>query len=131
MWRIILAIPFIPHGLAHISGFLASWTGVDAGYASKPWIFSPGIHMQSWVGRIFGVLWLVAMVGLAGTGIGIITRQTWWPVLAIATCAASLVVILPWWNTVPPGAKAGAVFDLLVISLLLSPLKERLVEIVR
>jgi hypothetical protein len=131
MLRIVLAIPFLPHGLAHLSGFLASWTRAGAGYTDKPWIFSENVQLQSWVGRIFGILWVVAMVGLVGTGVGIITRQAWWPSLAIAASAISLVVILPWWNTVPPGAKVGAAFDLLVIAVLLSPLQERLAQMFR
>jgi hypothetical protein len=48
----------------------------------------------------------------------------------IAACAISLLVIVPWWNTVPPGAKIGAFFDLLVIVILLSPLQERVLQIV-
>jgi hypothetical protein len=54
-----------------------------------------------------------------------------WLFLTIASVAISLVVILPWWNTVPPGAKVGAAFDLLVIVLLLSPFREKLLEIVQ
>jgi hypothetical protein len=33
----------------------------------------------------------------------------------------SLVVIIPWWNTVVPGAKVGAAFDLLTLVALIFP----------
>lgn len=33
----------------------------------------------------------------------------------------SLVAIVPWWNTVPPGAKVGAAFDILLIVALALP----------
>jgi hypothetical protein len=129
MWKFVLAIPFLFHGLAHLSGFLASWTATDAGYMDKSWIFSPGVYLQSGVGRLFGLLWLVAMAGLIGSALGIITHQEWWPILAIVSGVTSLVVIIPWWNTVPPGAKVGAVFDILMIGMLLSPLQQILFKI--
>jgi hypothetical protein len=129
MWRFIFILPLFAHGLAHLSGFLASWTSFDAGYASKPWLFSNGVYLQSLAGRIFGLLWLVAMVGLVGSALGFVFRQEWWSPLAIASSAISLFVILPWWNTVPPGARVGAFFDLVVLVVLLSPLKSSLLEI--
>jgi hypothetical protein len=129
MLNIILAIPLLMHGLAHVSGLLASWTSLDVGYADNPWLFSQGVYLQSLTSRIFGMLWLAAMIGLAGSGVGIITRQEWWPVLAVASAVLSLVVILPWWNTVPAGAKIGAIFNLLLLAVLLSPLKRGLFDL--
>ncbi len=131
MWRLFLAVPLLAHGLAHLSGFFASWTSSDNGYNTQPWLFSSTVHLQSTLGRAFGLLWLVAMFGLAGSALGILFRQAWWPYAAVASSAISLCVIVPWWNTVPLGAKFGAVFDLLVIGIMLSPAKEGLLEIVR
>lgn len=131
MWKYIFAIPIFTHGLAHLSGFLASWTSVDTGYTSKPWIFSQGVNLQSWVGRTSGLLWLVAMVGLIGSAFGIVFRHEWWPLIAIVSSGISLVVIVPWWHTIPPGAKVGAIFDILTIATLLSPLQRGLLEIVQ
>jgi len=53
------------------------------------------------------LLWLVAILGLVGSALGIVFRLAWWPDLAIAASAVSLLVIAPWWNTVPPGARVG------------------------
>jgi hypothetical protein len=60
----------------------------------------------------------------------LVFRQAWWPSLAIASAIISLIVIVPWWNTVPPGAKAGAFFDLVILAILLSPLQGKLLGIV-
>ena len=49
---------------------------------------------------------------------------------ALPAAVLSLAVILPWWNTVPLGAKMGAAFDLLVLVVLLTPLKERILALV-
>jgi hypothetical protein len=48
----------------------------------------------------------------------------------MAASVISLVVIVPWWNTVPPGAKFGAFFDVAVIIVLLLPLKGKILELV-
>ncbi len=130
MWRYLLALPFVVHGLAHVSGFLASWTALDVGYRKNRWIFSSNVFLDSPVGRVFGLLWLAAGIGLAGSGYAIVFRHGWWWQLAISASALSLVVIVTWWNSVPPGAKAGAVFNLLLIVFLLSPLRHRLLEII-
>lgn len=120
--RFVFAIPMIAHGIGHISGFLGAWV-TSSGFSERPWIFSRGITLQSPVGRAFGLLWLVPLLGFVGAGLGLIFGQPWWPAVAIAAAVVSLVVILPWWNTVPSGAKVGAAFDLLVLIVLLSPLK--------
>ena len=128
--KLLFALPLIVHGLAHISGFIASWTANPAGYKEAPWIFSSDITMQSPAGRVFGLLWLIAAIGFVGTGLGLIFGHGWWPALAMVASIISLVVIVPWWNTVPPGAKFGAVFDVVVILAMLLPFKEKIIELV-
>jgi hypothetical protein len=39
--------------------------------------------------------------------------------LALTGASASLLAIVPWWNTVVSGAKAGALFDLVILVVLL------------
>ncbi len=130
MYRIIFSIPIIVHGLAHISGFLAAWTAIDVGYNERPWLFSSSVNLDSPIGKLFGVLWLVAAVGLVSSGLGLLLRQDWWPTVAVLAAAISLVVIVPWGQTVPPGARIGAGFDLLVIIVLQTPIRDRLLDLV-
>jgi uncharacterized membrane protein YphA (DoxX/SURF4 family) len=128
--RWLFAAPLIAHGLAHISGFIASWTESPAGYTESPWIFSSTITLQSPAGRAFGLLWLVAAIGFIGTGLMLVFGLRWWPASAMAASVISLFAIVPWWNTVPPGAKFGAFFDVVVIIVLLLPLKDNILELV-
>jgi len=130
MFRILFAIPLIAHGLAHISGFIAAWTAAEAGYTDHPWLFSDNVTLESPMGKVFGLLWLVAAIGLVGSGLGLLLRQEWWLMAAVLSAAISLVVIVPWGRTVPPGALVGAAFDMLVILVLKTPLRERLLELV-
>jgi hypothetical protein len=80
------------------------------------------------VGRAFGFLWIAAALGLVGTGVGVLLEQPWWPVLGAVAAVVSLVAILPWVRTVPPGAWAGALLDLLIVGVALSPWAQRFVE---
>jgi len=122
MLRIVVAFPFIMHGLANLAGVFAPWTKSLLGFTERAWVFSGGVTLRAGVGRAYSLLWLLSTLGLVGAGLGLIFLQDWWRALAIAASAISLVSIVPWWKAVPPGAKFGAFFDLFAILLLLSPL---------
>ena len=125
--RYVVAVPLVFHGLANLAGLFAPWTGgAGQDFSGRPWIFSSGVTLPSPVGRAWSLLWLVSTIFLVGAGIGVIAHQQWWRALAIAGCAVSLVSIVPWWNTVPPGARFGAIFDVIVIAVLVSPLGARI-----
>jgi hypothetical protein len=116
------------HGLANISGAVAFLTNVQVGFFDHPWVFSNIVKMRSLIGRLFGLLWLLSVIGLVASGLGIIFQQDWWRTMAILACAVSMIAIIPWWKTVPPGARFGAIFDLLVIVVLLSPLGQTITD---
>jgi len=126
--RYLIAFALFMHGLAHLSGFFAAWTKVDGGYPAKPWLFSKNVTLKSPIGKVFGLLWPVAGLALAASGVGLAFSQGWWPVAALAGAGVSLFVILPWLRSVPPGAWAGAVFDVLVLLSLATPWKEQVLR---
>ncbi|MCI0398906.1 MAG: hypothetical protein L0332_29515 [Chloroflexi bacterium] len=129
MLRIIIILALLMHGIGHIIGFLAAWTPVPVGFSNHPWALSGGVTMTSPAGRAFGLLWLVAMIGTVAAGLGLLFHQDWWAPLAVAASVISLVVWLPWWQTVPRGSLVGAVaFDLLIILALLSPWADRVIR---
>ena len=131
MLRYLLAAPFLIHGLAHLSGFLTSWTGAETGFSNQPWIFTSQVSLKSGPGRVFGLLWLAAAAGFTATAYGLAFRGELWILTALPAAAASLLAILPWLRTVPPGAWVGAVFDLIVIVVLYTPLQDRLLSWIR
>jgi len=126
MLKYILAFPLIMHGLANIAGVVAFLTNKQTGFFDKSWIFSNNVKMHSLVGRLFGLLWLLSVIGLIASGLGVILQQDWWRMSAILSCALSFIAIVPWWKTVPPGTHFGAIFDLIVIIVLMSPLGDTL-----
>lgn len=119
----LFALAMIGHGIGHLTGIMAAWTKGGAGFKPAPWIFSPTVTITSPIGKVFSFIWLAAMAVLVLAGVGLLINQTWWLTLAIAGAVISIIAIVPWWNTVVPGAKAGFVFDLLVLIVLLTPLR--------
>jgi len=117
----LLAIPLIAHGLANLAGVLAPWTQSMSGFKDVAWMFSSGVTLKSTIGRLFSLLWLASSASLVAAGVGLFTGQPWWWDMAVRGCALSAAAILPWWRAVPPGARFGAIFDLLAIVLLLTP----------
>jgi hypothetical protein len=129
MWKYLFAFVLIMHGLAHISGPLGFWTSGSQAFAEKPWLFSQGITPRTMVGRVFGLIWVVAALGLVGAGLGLLIGQDWWPALAVAAAIVSLVAIVPWARVVPPGAWGGVALDLLILAALLLPWGDRVVAL--
>ncbi len=126
----LIAIPLIAHGLAHLSGVFAPWTPGGQGFADAAWLFSNGVTYHSMVSRVYSLIWLAASAGLVLAGVEVFLRQRLWIPLAIAGCLLSLAAIVPWWMAVPPGAKVGVAFDLVVLALLLSPLGAKIAQMV-
>lgn len=126
----LIAIPLITHGLAHLSGVFAPWSSGGLGFANAAWIFSNGVTFHSMFSRAYSLVWLAAVSGLVYAGVEVILRQNNWVPVAIAGCLLSLAAILPWWKAVPPGAKAGVVFDLVILALLFSPLGAKIARLV-
>ncbi len=125
---IFAAVPLIMHGLANIAGFAAAWLPGTAGFKSESWLLSAGVTVKSPAGQLFGILWLVSTAALVASGAGLLAHAAWWRWAAVSGAALSLVVIGLWLKAVPPGAYAGAVFDLLVIAALALPWGEAVVR---
>jgi hypothetical protein len=129
MMQYILTLILFGHGAAHLSGFLASFTKKDVGYkVDSPWVLPGSVRLQSPLGKIFGIFWLIALFGYIFSAISLLTEANWWITLLIPSAIISLIVILPFWRTVPPGAKFGAAFDVLVLIVMLTPLKQNLIN---
>ncbi len=130
MWKFIFAFPLIMHGLANLAGFFEAFGKAPRGFNDRPWVFSPGVKLQSAAGRLFGMLWLLSTLCLVGAGLAIIFHRSWWVSVALGGAACSLLAILPWWNTVAPGARFAAFFDLAVMGILLSALRGQIDKLI-
>ncbi len=123
LWRVLLAAPLMVHGLAHLSGAAAPFSPRSLGFADQPWALTHGGTLHSASGQASSVAWLAAAFGLVGAGWGLLAGQDWWAALALIAASLSLAVILTWWRAVPPGAKVGAAFDVLIVLAALQPVE--------
>jgi hypothetical protein len=126
MWRLVFAIPLIMHGLANLAGVFAPWSKSLLGFSDSEWLLPGRVNLRSLMGKAWSLVWLASSICLVGAGVGLLLLQDWWLWAGVAGAALSLLSILPWWRAVPPGARFGAIFDLAVILVLLSPLGEQI-----
>jgi hypothetical protein len=133
--RIVIAIILFGHAIGHVVGFLGSWTKSQLGlpdfaFNNSPWVLPGEVVMQSSVGKVFGIFWLLSMGGFSVAAIGLLAKQSWWPPIAIIASFLSLAAVIPWWNSITPGimSKESAVLvDILVLIALLCPWREVLI----
>jgi hypothetical protein len=129
MLRWIVGIVLIAHGLGHSMGFLASWTTIPSGLTSGHWLLSSDITMDSAVGRVFGLVWLLALASTTAAGVGLLLRQEWWQPVAVVAAILSLIAIVPWASVMPTFSAIGAVtIDIITLVALLTPWGEQFVE---
>jgi hypothetical protein len=132
--RIVVAITLLGHGVGHVVGFLGSWTKSQLGlpdfaFNQSPWVLPGDKVMQSAVGKVFGIFWLLSMGAFVVAAIGLLAEQSWWTTIVIIASFLSLLVVVPWWNSFTPGimSKRSAVFvDIVVLVALLGPWKDEI-----
>ena len=133
--RVVIALILFGHGIGHVVGFLGSWTKSQLGFPDyafnqSSWLLPGNIVMQSTLGKVFGVIWLVSMGAFFVAAIGLLVRQSWWPTIAIIASITSMVAVLPWWNSFTPGImskRSAVVVDIIVLAALLGPWKNDLI----
>ena len=120
MLRYLIAIALFAHGVGHVLFLANSWGYWRGNEEWRSWLFSGVLGAGQAVEGIFGLLWLVPLVGFVGVTWGYFTHQEWWPQLMLASAAISLVMIVLWWGGLVTGSAFFAlVFDIVVIVVVL------------
>jgi len=113
--RLLIAIVLFAHGVGHLLFVTNSWGYWRGGKAGRSWLFSGLLGAGQVVEGIFGLLWLVPLVGFVAVSWGYFTQQGWWPQLALASAVVSLVIVLWWGSLVTGSAFFALVVDIVVI----------------
>jgi hypothetical protein len=96
MLRYLLTVALFAHGLGHLL-FLANswglWKGAEEG---RSWLFSGMLGAGQTLEGIFGLLWLIPLVGFVAVSWGYLTHQGWWPQLALGSAVFSSALIVLW-----------------------------------
>jgi len=122
--RYLLTIALFAHGVGHLLFLANSWGYWKGGEEARSWLFSEMLGAGQSVEGIFGLLWLIPLIGFVAVSWGYLTHQGWWPQLALASAAISLAMIVLWWGSLVTGSAFFAlVFDLAVIAVVLWQLR--------
>ena len=131
--RIIFAIILFGHGIGHVVGFLGTWTNwqlfPEPPFNDSPWILPGDVFIQSAVGKVFGIFWLISTGAFFAAAIGLVLKQSWWATVAVIASLLSLLAVIPWWNSFTPGImskKSAVLVDIIIIVVLLGPWKDTL-----
>ena len=115
MFTYILAGLLIVHGLVHILGLLIYFeiTEIDTlEYSTK--VLGGRIEVGDFGMRILGIIWLLIMIAMVASGVGLLLGTAWWYSLALwSTVASTVVTILGW-----PDTRYGLMINVLVFILL-------------
>lgn len=114
--RIVLALLFVVHGIAHLSGFLVPWKIVQSADAPYTTIVPGGAVDLGPVGmRALSALWVLATLGFVMTGIATFRGDPGWPTLALGVTTLSLILTILSW----PLSRIGAALNLVLLAFLL------------
>jgi hypothetical protein len=126
MWKYLVAIGLVAHGIGQILPFLAAWTSVKI-FTDASWLFSAGAGIRTPIGQALALLGLLALMGFVGGALGFLFGQEWWPPMLISASILSLIVAIPWAAAWPMGSLIGNVLvDIVVLVALLTPWGSRL-----
>jgi hypothetical protein len=99
--RIIIGIFLIAHGLIHWVLIAPHPTVPDArtgSFLTNSWLVG-NLGLNEAVARWLGsTLIILATIGFAAAGIGVLGSQEWWRMLAVASAAVSIILIVSFWH---------------------------------
>ena len=107
MLRYLITIALFAHGIGHLLFLTNSWGIWKGGDEVRSWLFSGMLGAGQTVEGIFGLLWLIPLIGFVAVSWGYLTHQDWWPQLALVSAAISLAMIVLWWGVSLWGAPSS------------------------
>ena len=115
--RIILALWFFAHGVAHLPGFLVSWrlwTFTELPFRTT--ILANSVDVGTFGVRLIGVGWLLSALAFMALGVAAMLRVAWWQEAMYVVLGFSLILCVLGW----PRSWIGVASNIVVASLLVS-----------
>jgi hypothetical protein len=131
LWiRITIALFILAHGFGHSIWFLSSRAHGDGLVDEWPWALPGRVTISSPIGRLFGLLAMVAAVGFVIGAFGLFYQQAWWRLPIQSAPVISAVAVLPWAGRSPGSTVPNAVLgDVALLALALQPWSAQLAEL--
>lgn len=107
MLRLVVTILLILHGLIHLLGFVKHWRLAEVAQLSGRTL----VPLSEALGRVVGLLWLLATLVLLAAAALRIGGNTWWWIAGAAGVLLSQALIVLQWSD----ARAGTVVNVLLV----------------
>ncbi len=120
LFRILVAVMLVMHGVSHILWFLASWTSVKTGVGDGPWILPGDITIKGRVGRALGLLALIVIVVFVFAALMLLADLPNWRSVANVGVFLSYGVVVPWLRQGPGSWPLTSVAANIVLMFLLA-----------
>lgn len=120
LFRLLLVVFLVMHGIGHSIWFLAAWTPVRAGVRDGSWVLPGNVTIRSPIGRVLGLLALAVVVIFVVAGIGLLLRQPWWAAWTEVGVFLSFGAVVPWLRQSPGTTALNAIFANLALMFLLA-----------
>ena len=118
--RILVVVFLVLHGISHVIWFLAAWTPIKAGIEDGPWILPGDVTLTSVVGKIIGLIALVAMTLILLGAVALLGQEEWWRGATRYGVFLSFIVVLPWWPRIPHHIGLQAIIANIVLMFLIA-----------
>lgn len=114
--HIALAVILFGHGFAHLVGFVVSWRiAILKEIPYKTTVLADSVNVGDLGIRVMGILWLIAALAFAVSGIGVLARLPWWlPVTVIVAAFSFFLCIIGW-----PDSRIGVFINVAIVAFLL------------
>ena len=127
LFRLLVVVFLVMHGIGHVIWFLAAWTLVRAGVGDGAWILPGKVTIQSPIGRIWGLLALAAMIVFLAAAVALLVDLPDWRAMTNLGVVLSFVAVVPWRRQSPGSTWLMAILaDLVLLFLLALPLSVEL-----
>ena len=110
LFRILLVVFLVMHGIGHIIWFLAAWTPVRAGVKDGPWLLPGNVTIRSPIGKLLGLLALVVVIVFVVAAAGLLLMEPWWAAVAEFGVFLSFGAVVPWLRQSPGSTPINAIF---------------------
>ena len=120
LFRLLVVVFLVMHGIGHIIWFLAAWTPFKAGVGDGPWILPGDVTISSPVGKMWGLLALVVLVLFLSAAAGLVLQETWWVGATNLGVILSFAAVVPWVRQSPRATGINAIVANLILMFLLA-----------
>jgi hypothetical protein len=121
LFRLLVVVMLVMHGLSHVIWFLASWTSMRTGVGDGPWILPGEVTIRGRIGKAMGLLALIVVVVFVTAATMLLAEVDTWNGVANIGVFLSYGVVVPWIRQAPGSWGLTSVVANIVLMFLVTP----------